>query len=109
MGMSAPSKRISPATYGIGIDPANGTFTMQNVVTVPVSATGTSFSIGTPHRGHAPDRGGTYTFEHLGHCCPTMWPCSMWRRKRDMAIPGVYRYSSRTGDVIMATGSLIRH
>src|SRR5213080_3794256 len=104
--MFAPSRRISASTYGIGIEPENGTFTMQNVVTVPVSATGTSSFVGTPHRGHAPERGGTYTFEQRGHRCPTIRPCSMFRRNRDIAIPGVYWYSSRTGDVIIVTGSV---
>ena len=60
----------------MGTDPAKGTFTMQNVVTVPVSATGTSSPVGNPHRGHAPERGGTYTFEHFGQRCPTIRPSS---------------------------------
>src|SRR5947209_5625749 len=97
--MSAPSNRISAATYGMGMDPANGTLTTQNVVTVPVSDTGTSSPVGTPHLGHAPERGGTYTREHDGQRCPTIRPCSICRRKRDIASPGVYRYSSRTGCV----------
>src|SRR5467141_3247119 len=104
--MFAPSRRISASTYGIGIEPENGTFTMQNVVTVPVSPTGTSSSVGTPHRGHAPERGGTYTFEQRGHRWPTILPCSICRRKRDIATPGVYWYSRRTGDVNIVTGSL---
>jgi hypothetical protein len=38
---------------------------MQNVVTVPASATCTSSRVATAHVGHDP-RGGMYTFEHCG-------------------------------------------
>ena len=56
--MSAPSSRICAATYG-GCTrcPVNGTLTMQNVVTVPVSGSSTSSAVGTPQVGQAP-RGG---------------------------------------------------
>ena len=57
--MSAPSSRTEAATYGISIAcPTKGTLTTQKVVTVPLSESCTSSSVGTPHAGHAP-RGGT--------------------------------------------------
>ena len=57
--MSAPSSRTDAATYGEGTRwPWNGTFTTQNVVTVPTSGSSTSVVVGTPSTGQAP-RGGT--------------------------------------------------
>ena len=69
--MSAPSSLIVADTYGHSTAcPANGMLTMQNAVIVPVCASGTSSSVGTPHVGHDP-RGGTYTFLHFGQRWPT--------------------------------------
>ena len=57
--MSAPSSRTYAETYGgLIFWPRNGTFTMQNVVTVPLSASSTSSVVATPSTGHAL-RGGT--------------------------------------------------
>ena len=57
--MSAPSSRTYAETYGgVIFWPRNGTLTMQNVVSVPVSGSSTSSSGATPSTGHAL-RGGT--------------------------------------------------
>ena len=57
--MSAPSSRTYAETYGGVIRwPRNGTLTMQNVVTVPVSGSSTSSAVGVPSAGQAL-RGGT--------------------------------------------------
>jgi len=73
--MSAPSSSTAAATYGVGTRcPWNGTFTTQNVVTVPVSGSATSVAVGTPQVGHAP-RGGTYTLPQAGHRWPMILPC----------------------------------
>ena len=57
--MSAPSSRTYAETYGgVIFWPRNGTFTMQNVVTVPVWDTSTSSAVGVPSAGQAL-RGGT--------------------------------------------------
>ena len=72
--MSAPSSRTIAQMYGIWIDcPANGTLTMQNVVTVPLFPRTTSSSVGTPSVGHEP-RDGTYTFLQTGQRCPMNLP-----------------------------------
>ena len=54
----APSSKICPQMYGISIDcPANGTFTMQYVVIVPVFGSSTISSVATPSVGHEPRDG----------------------------------------------------
>ena len=57
--MSAPSSRMYAETYGgVIFCPMKGTFTMQNVVTVPLSGSSTSSVVGVPSAGQA-ERGGT--------------------------------------------------
>ena len=52
--MSAPSSRMYAETYGGVICwPRNGTLTMQNVVTVPVSGSSISSAVGVPSAGQA--------------------------------------------------------
>ena len=69
--MSAPSRSTAAATYGgVTCCPGYPTFTMQNVVTVPLSGSSTSSLVGTPSAGHVP-RGGTYTWPHTPHRCPS--------------------------------------
>ena len=78
--MSAPSSSTAAATYG-GVTrwPGYPTFTMQNVVTVPVSGSSTSSVIVTPSAGHVP-RVGTYTCPHTPHRCPSSRPSASPRR-----------------------------
>ena len=79
--MSAPSRSTAAATYGRRepAGPGYGTFTMQNVVTVPLSGSSTSSVIVTPSAGQVP-RVGTYTCPHTPHRCPSSRPSASPRR-----------------------------
>ncbi len=70
--MSAPSRATDDATYGSSrFRPITGMFTMQNVVTTPRSATGTSSSQAAMVAGLL-TIGGTKTLPVSGHFDPRM-------------------------------------
>ena len=78
--MSAPSSSTAAATYG-GVTrcPGYPTFTMQNVVTVPVSGSSTSSVVGTPSAGQCP-AAARRPCPHTPHRCPSSRPSASPRR-----------------------------
>ena len=57
--------------------------------TQPRSVRVTSSKVGTPSLGQLP-LGGTYTAEHLGHFCPTIFPSATASKNLVVADPAVY-------------------
>jgi len=88
-------------------DPENFTFTTQKVVIVPRSGSSTCSWVGTPSTGQAP-RGGRMTLPQTWQRSPRIFRWAMPRRKREVAWPAVYVYSSRAGVRMLRTGSRSR-
>ena len=77
--------------------PGMGMWTTVKDSTQPRSVRVTSSEVGTPSLGQLP-LGGTYTAEHFGHFCQTIFPSATASKNLVVADPAVWVYSRLIND-----------